>query len=190
MRGRGSSPFGVSPRVRAVGDAFKVLAVLLVAVLLQVTTVVDVRLFSGRPDLVLVLVVAVGLVRGATAGALTGFVGGFLADALGLGLLGVSSLTLTLAGYVAGAWGETIDVRAPVRPLLGVATTAVLAQLAALLVAILIGTGPAIGASAFTGVVPSAMLDLLLAVPLLPLVRGLLPRPTGGATASVGAIAV
>jgi rod shape-determining protein MreD len=178
------TPFDPSPAVRGVRDAVVGWALLTAAVLLQVTVVVDARVVGGTPSLLVVCVVAVALLRGPVPGALAGFYGGFLADALGAGLVGATSLVLVLVGYACGAWGESVSDRAALRPLLLVAVMSVLADLGSLTVAVLVGTGPAIGTTLIAGAVPAAMVNLLLAIVVYPLVRRLLGRP-GQATAGV-----
>jgi rod shape-determining protein MreD len=61
-------------------------------------------------DLVLVAVVAVGLLHGRLAGLLTGTVAGLLQDALGGGMLGLSGLGKSIAGYIAGVAGTQFIV--------------------------------------------------------------------------------
>ena len=164
------------PLLRGGLDALSIWGLLTVAVLLQVTVVVDVRVVGGTPSLPVVVVVAVALLRGPVVGALAGFYGGFLADALGAGLVGASALILVLVGYASGAWGESVNDRAALRPLVLVAAMSVLADLGSLTVAILVGTGPAIGTTLFAGAIPAAMVNLLLAIAVYPLVRRLLRR--------------
>jgi rod shape-determining protein MreD len=164
----------MAPAVRALVDAAKVGLLLAVAVLLQVTLVVDIRVIGGTPNLVLVVVVALALLRGPVPGALAAFVGGFLVDALGPGVLGASSLTLVVAAYAAGVWGESVPDTAPVRPLLVVAVMSLLADIGSLVVAVLLDRGPAIGTTLVAGAVPAAMMNLLIAIALYPLVRRLL----------------
>ncbi len=177
-----------SPVLRGAADTLLIWGLVTAAVLLQVTVVVDIRVVGGTPSLLVVVVTAVALLRGPVPGALAGFYGGFLADALGAGLLGATSLTLVLVGYASGAWGESVSDRAALRPLLLVAVMSVLADLGALTVAILVGTGPAIGTTLVAGAVPAAMVNLLLAIGVYPLVRRLLRRPGSAPAAVPGAV--
>ncbi len=184
------TPFDPSPVLRGSLDAVTAWALVTAVALLQVTVVVDVRVVGGTPSLLVVAVVAVALFSGPVPGALAGFYGGFLADVLGAGMVGTSSLILVLVGYASGAWGESLHERAALRPLLLVAVMSVLADLGSLTVAILVGTGPAIGTTLFAGAVPAAMVNLLLAIAVLPAVRRLLRR--GGdrdGTTVAGAVA-
>jgi rod shape-determining protein MreD len=69
------------------------------------------RTAGGVPgDLVLVAVVAVGLVHGRVAGLLTGTIAGLLQDALGGGMLGLSGMGKSVAGYLAGIAGTQFIV--------------------------------------------------------------------------------
>ena len=176
------------PVLRGSLDALAVWALLTVAVLLQVTVVVDIRVVGGTPSLPVVVVVAVALLRGPVVGALAGFYGGFLADALGAGLVGASALILVLVGYASGAWGESVNDRAALRPLVLVAIMSILADLGSLTVAILVGTGPAIGTTLFAGAIPAAMVNLLLAIAVYPLVRRLLRRDDAAPSGVRGAV--
>lgn len=65
---------------------------------------------SATGDLVLVAVVAVGLLRGRVAGLLVGTAAGFVQDALGGGMLGLSGLGKSVAGYIAGVAGTQFIV--------------------------------------------------------------------------------
>ena len=62
---------------------------------------------GAEPDVLLVTIVCIALLRGSITGAVAGFAGGLLVDVTTLGTLGTTSLLLTLAGYWAGRYGET-----------------------------------------------------------------------------------
>ena len=78
-----------------------------VAAILQVSVFSDVTILHGTPDLLLVTIICVALLRGPVVGAVVGFWGGLLIDTANLGTLGVTSLLLTVAGYWIGRYGET-----------------------------------------------------------------------------------
>jgi rod shape-determining protein MreD len=65
---------------------------------------------GGLADLVLVAVVAVGLLHGRVAGLLTGMGAAMLQDTLGGGMLGLSGLGKSVAGYLAGVAGTQFIV--------------------------------------------------------------------------------
>jgi rod shape-determining protein MreD len=83
-------------------------ALVLAAVLIQGALP---RTATGPPgDLVLVAVVVVGLLHGRLAGLLSGTVAGLLQDALGGGMIGLSGLGKSVAGYLAGVAGTQFIV--------------------------------------------------------------------------------
>ena len=65
---------------------------------------------SAPGDLVLVAVVAVGLRHGRVAGLVTGTVAGLIQDAVGGGIIGLSGLGKSVAGYLAGVAGTQFIV--------------------------------------------------------------------------------
>lgn len=81
--------------------------VVFLAAILQVSVFSDVTLLNGTPDLLLVTIICIALLRGPIVGAAAGFWGGLLIDTANLGTLGVTSLLLTVAGYWIGRYGET-----------------------------------------------------------------------------------
>jgi rod shape-determining protein MreD len=90
-----------------IADAAKAAAVLFVAAIVQVTLLSQIDVFHGAPDLVLVTLVSIALLRGTIFGAIAGFAVGFVVDTATLQTLGVTSLLLTIAGYWIGRYGET-----------------------------------------------------------------------------------
>jgi len=83
------------------------LLALAVALLVQTTVLARLPLPGTTPDLVLVLVAALALVRGPLVGCLLGFAAGMLADLGADRELGRTALVLALVGYAAGlAAGE------------------------------------------------------------------------------------
>ena len=78
-----------------------------VVAILQVSAFSSVGIGGGGPDVLLVTLVSIALLRGAVTGAVAGFAAGLIVDVATLGTLGVTSLLLTLAGYWAGRYGET-----------------------------------------------------------------------------------
>ena len=156
-------------------DVLRATGLLFVAALLQVSLATPIEVGSGHPDLVLVLVVAIALLRGPVLGATAGFGAGLVADVAALQALGVSSLLLTLVGYWSGRFGEATSRSSPHPPLVAVGlATAALALGQAVLHFML---GETVAASAFFGQVllPSVALNLLIAYPLYRLCRRLFP---------------
>src|SRR5207302_11484399 len=158
-------------------DAGKAAAVLFVAVIVQVSILSNVDILHGRPKLILVTVVAVALLRGAVFGAVAGFGAGFLADTGVFGMLGFTSLLLTLAGYWTGRYGETTGRERAHAPLLSVAVITILYQFAALILHFMLGQPAPARLVLLDALLPTIVLNLLLAVPVYALIRRVLPMP-------------
>ena len=110
-----------------------------VAVVLQSAIVSSIEIAGGTPDLVLVTLVAVSLLRGAIWGAAVGFAAGLLLDIANLGRLGETSLLLTVAGYWIGRYGETTGRDRTHAPLLSVAVVTILYSAGALALHVVLG---------------------------------------------------
>ena len=120
-------------------DAAKAAALLFMVVVIQLSVLANVDIFGGHPNLILVAVVSVSLLRGAVFGAVAGFCAGLLADTGVLGTLGFTALLLTLAAYWTGRYGETTGRDRAHAPLLSIAVITVLYQIAALVLRYLLG---------------------------------------------------
>jgi rod shape-determining protein MreD len=157
-----------------VADAAKAGALLFAAVVIQVSVLSSVELLDGRPDLVLVTLVAVALLRGAMFGAAGGFVAGLVLDTATLGTLGVSSLLLTLAGYWTGRYGETTGRDRGHAPFLSVACVTVLFAVASLVLHFMLGARPSARLVLVDALPPTVVLNLLFTAPVYALCRRLL----------------
>lgn len=82
--------------------------VLVVALLLQLTVVSDLRVAGVIGDLMLALVVAAGMTGGADRGVVYGFAAGLLYDLLLDTPFGLSALTYALVGYAVGLAGSAL----------------------------------------------------------------------------------
>jgi len=156
-------------------DGLKAAVLLFVAAILQVSIFTQARVLGGEPDLLLVTLVAVALLRGALFGSAGGFFGGLLVDTATLAKLGLTSLVLTIAGYWIGRYGETTGRDRAHAPFLSVAVITILYSLAVLIVHFVLGE-PAPAGPLFRGLLPSIALNLILTAPIYWLVRRLL-RP-------------
>ena len=102
----------------------RIVAIVVLAVLLQLSFFSGVLVFRTSPDILPAVVVALGLLGGSLAGAVTGFAVGLLIDCLLGAPLGATSLVLLSVGYLAGLYRERFDVTsALVPPLLCMALT-------------------------------------------------------------------
>jgi rod shape-determining protein MreD len=166
-------------------DAVKVAVLLFVAAIVQVSILAGVEILGGRPDLLLVTLVAVALLRGTLVGAAGGFFAGLVVDTANLEMLGLTSLLLTVAGYWIGRYGETTGRDRGHAPFLSVAVVTLLYALGALLVHFMLGQHAPAG-TVLREVWPSIALNLILTAPVYALARRLLrPLEWGDRTSEV-----
>jgi rod shape-determining protein MreD len=157
------------------GDIAKAGALLFFAVVIQLSIMAQITVLGGHPNLLLVTLVCVALLRGAVFGAVAGFSAGFLVDTGVFGTLGFTALLLTLAGYWTGRYGETTGRDRAHAPLLSIAVITFLYQIAALVLRYMLGQN-APGGEVFAGLAPAILLNLILTLPVYALTRRLL-RP-------------
>ena len=153
------------------GEGLRASAVLFVAAMLQVVIVSALVFGGGAPDLLLVTVVALGLLRGSVPGAAFGFAGGLVVDLLTLATLGVSSLVLTLTGFWAGRWAETTGRGRRLAPLLAVGVITVLASAFSYVLHWMLGQEAAAEYALVTVMIPTVVANMILAFPVYLLVR-------------------
>jgi rod shape-determining protein MreD len=143
------------------------LPLLFLSVLLQAGVLTHLRLLGGQPDLVLLIVVSWSLLGRNPEGIVWAFAGGLLLDLFSGAPLGVSSVGLVLAAYVAGVGKGQVGlnnvVLPPVMILLGTAIyhSVTLALLVAL------GMYPPLWMDSLTYVtLPSGILNFVLVWPI------------------------
>jgi len=155
-------------------DAFKAWLLLFVAVLAQVSVLSGYTLIGGAPDLVLVTLLSLALLRGSIFGAVAGFGAGLLLDIAYLDTLGFTSLLLTLAGFWIGRYGETTARDRFHAPLLSVGVVTVLYVLGAIVLRFVLGD-PVPAGEVLAGLPGVVLLNLVLTLPVYALVRRLFP---------------
>jgi rod shape-determining protein MreD len=159
-----------------VADAVKAGAMLFVAALVQVTVLNRLDVFGGTPDLLLLTLVGVSLLRGSVFGAAGGFGAGLVVDTADLGTLGLTSLVLTVAGYWIGRYGETTGRDRGHAPFVSVAVVTVLASFGELVLHFMIGDHVSARLVLVDALFPSILLNLALTAPVYALCRRVL-RP-------------
>jgi rod shape-determining protein MreD len=157
-----------------IADGLKAAALLFVAVLVQISFASAFSPLGGNADVVLVTVIAIALLRGSIFGAAAGFGTGLLIDTANLGVLGFTSLLLTLAGFWIGRYGETTARDRFHAPFASVAVITVLYGLGALSLDFVLGQ-PVPAAPILAGLPATVLLNLILTWPLYRFVRRLLP---------------
>jgi rod shape-determining protein MreD len=158
-------------------DGLKAAVLLFVAAILQVSIFSQVHVVGGVPEVLLVTLVAVSLLRGSIFGAVGGFYAGLLVDTATLGNLGLTSLVLTIAGYWIGRYGETTGRDRAHAPFTSVAVVTVLYSFGLLIVHFVLGERAPAGA-VVRGLLPAIAMNLILTGPVYALTRRLL-RPRG-----------
>ncbi len=157
-------------------DALLVAAVVFVATLLQVTLVASLDIAGGSADLLLLALLPIALLRGSITGAAAGFFGGLLVDVMTLDTLGVTALLYALAGYWAGRYGETTGRDRAHAPLLAVVVATIGIAFAGFGLHFLLGEAVSARIALLDTLLPSVVLNLVLAVPVYALTRSILIR--------------
>jgi rod shape-determining protein MreD len=164
----------------AAAEAAKIGLAVLTAAILQVTIFAAIDLSGGGPDLLLVTLVAVALLRGPVAGACAGFFGGLVSDVATLETLGLTSLVLTVAGYWIGRYGETTGRDRAHAPLLSVLVVSILYTVGAFVLHFVLGDDVSARRALLTSVPPTILFNVLLTVPVYASVRRFLRAGEGG----------
>jgi rod shape-determining protein MreD len=152
-------------------EVVRLAVVLLVAVLLQAAVAPHLRLLGANPDFALIAVVCVALIRGSETGAVFGFLIGILTAIALMEPFGLSAFVFVLVGYLAGRYAETADLPAGVAPLVSVFAATLLANLLLALAQSLLERQVPLGFFLGRVLLPSLVLNTLLAAPFYLLVR-------------------
>jgi len=164
--------------MRLLVEPAKVAVLVFVAGILQVTIFSSVDILGGTPDVVLLTLVAIALLRGSIYGAGAGFAAGLLVDTANLATLGVTSLLLTIAGYWIGRYGETTGRDRLHAPFVSVAVATILVQFGALFLHYMLGDPVSARVALLDALAPKVALNLLLTLPVYALVRRILAFAT------------
>ena len=149
-------------------------AMLLLAVVLQLSAFDQIGIFGAQADLVVLSVAAIAFYRGSIPGSAAGFTAGFLLDLLTGATMGAASLVLTAVGYGVGRFGE---VRDPGHGLVAIpvgaaATAAWLTAFGA--VSLMLDTGAQVSPLVLRDMIATVLVNALLAVPVFAGARKLL----------------
>jgi rod shape-determining protein MreD len=164
---------------RIVGSSLLVLT----ALILQTTLLPHLALFHVVPDLMLVVIICIGLVRGPSSGALAGFAGGMLRDLLLDAPTGLSALAYLTVGYVVGAVRPYVQSSSVAVPLIGVFAGSVVGTAFYTLLALLLG----VPAQPLDRVAQVILLTGVYNTLLVPFAYPVVRRVAGGAQGSGGA---
>jgi rod shape-determining protein MreD len=157
-------------------NGLRVALIIFPVTILQVSAFSSVTIGGGGPDVLLVTLVAVGLLRGSMTGAVAGFCAGLIVDITTLGTLGLTALLLTLVGYWAGRYGETTGRGRPHAPILTTMAATIFVGLGGYGLQAMLGE--AISARVALISLPSALIwNALLTYPIFGLVRRVVGTP-------------
>jgi rod shape-determining protein MreD len=158
-------------------DAAKAGVLLFVAAILQVAILDRISVLHATPDLLLVTLVAISLLRGSLFGATGGFFAGLVLDTADLGTLGLTSLLLTVGGYWIGRYGETTGRDRGHAPFLSVAVVTVLMAVGQLVLHFMLGDHVSARLVLLDALAPGIALNLLLTGPVYAVCRRLFRPP-------------
>jgi len=153
------------------GEIARLVVTLLVATLLQTTVAPNIRILGANPDFALIVVVCVGLLKGSEMGAVFGFATGTLVAIALMEPFGLSAFVFVLVGYLAGRYAETADLSAGYAPLVSVFAATLLAGVMLAMAQFLLERQVPLGFFLGRVLVPSLVLNTLLAAPLYLVVR-------------------
>ena len=156
----------------------KALVLVFLAAVLQVSVFSTVTILNGTPDLLLVGIICVALLRGPIVGAFVGFWGGLLQDTATLATLGVTSLLFTVAGYWIGRYGETTGRDRTHAPFVSVAVITLLYAIGSLAFRFVLGDPAPARAVLWGTLFQGIALNLILAWPMYAVARLVLRPPT------------
>ena len=158
------------------GVGVRVALVIFVVAILQVSAFSSLTIGGSGPDVLLVVLVSVSLLRGAVTGAVAGFFAGLIVDVATLGTLGLTALLLTLAGYWVGRYGETTGRARRHAPILAMLAATVFVGLGGYAVQSMLGES--ISARAVLLALPSALIwNAALVYPAFGLTRRIVGAP-------------
>ena len=143
----------------------------LATVILQVTTISQLRVFDTNADLTPLVVACAALLCGSLPGAVFGFGVGLFLDLALVQTVGMSSLLYLTIGYGAGRLRELRDPQGAIVPILVGAAASALAQIGFSLMQFLLGEPVPLDPALLRQIVLPVMLGGLIALPIYALVR-------------------
>lgn len=146
-------------------------AIVLLTVILQISFFSYLSILGATPDVLPVVITALGLLGGALTGAVLGFVAGALLDSALLQTLGASSLALLTVGYLAGRYREGFELKRRFEPALLTAALTLLGASIFAALQLMLGVETSVSLLVVREILVKALLGFLLAIPLYPLMR-------------------
>ncbi len=176
---------GIAPRVTRAGGPIRstarlgwVAAMVVVAVLVQVSVLPYVNISTGIPDIVAPTIVVIAMLRGTLVGAVAGFSAGLLVEmASPVSTLGVLALLYLIVGAWCGRYCEREEATTLSAPLALSVAAALVVQFGYMLVHLMLGDSMPPSEFVADLLVPTLILTALLSPPVLLVGRRLLGAP-------------
>jgi rod shape-determining protein MreD len=148
--------------------------VIVIAVILQLAFFSKITILGTSPNVLPVVAVCLGLLGGAVVGAVCGFAMGLLLDSALLQTLGVSSIVLLAAGYLAGRYREGFDISNPLVPLVLAGGLTLMAAGGFALFQLMLGVDAPVSLMVLRELFLQTLYGVLLMIPVYPLLRRVL----------------
>jgi rod shape-determining protein MreD len=148
--------------------------VIVIAVILQLAFFSKITILGTSPNVLPVVAVCLGLLGGAVVGAVCGFAMGLLLDSALLQTLGVSSMVLLAAGYLAGRYREGFDISNPLVPLVLAGGLTLMAAGGFALFQLMLGVDAPVSLMVLRELFLQTLYGVLLMIPVYPLLRRVL----------------
>ncbi|MDQ3572404.1 MAG: rod shape-determining protein MreD [Actinomycetota bacterium] len=156
--------------------SIRLVLIVVVCVLVQLSFFSYFAVLGAQPEVIPVVVAAIGLLGGAVTGGVVGFATGLLLDAALLQTMGVSSLILLSVGYLAGRYRESFEIDSPLGPALVAGALTLLSAAGFVALQVMLGVEAQVSGLIVREVVMKGIIGFLLAYPIYPLIRFML-RP-------------
>ncbi len=150
---------------------FRVAVLSCAVVLFQIGVVSEVPVFGVSVDLSPLLVAFIGLLCGATVGAVSGFAVGLLVDLALLQTLGLTSLVFTLIGFWCGRLREVRDPQAALTPLVVGAAASAVSLVGYSLMEFMLGVDAPVSLDLVRQIIFGVIVNTIVALPMWALVR-------------------
>lgn len=147
--------------------------VLFASVILQTTVMPHFRVMGSQPDLVLIVTITFAFLEGPAFGSATGFFGGLLQDLAVTQVVGLSALSKTLVGYMAGQLERTIFTESIFLPVISIFIATLVNETIYVGFAYLFSYEIPVRFIYSTLVLPAAFYNSILALFIYPLLRRL-----------------
>ncbi len=144
---------------------------LVLNLLLETVFLPHFNLFGIRPDTVIIIVVALGILRGSMTAGIYGLLAGLLIDLLYSPYLGMMALPYTVVGYIAGFFSEQYFALNPVVPALFAVIASLLKEGIIGIQVMLLGARYYMRGAVLRYFIPEAICTALLLVPVFLLLR-------------------